>query len=564
MKMKFSTIAFAATAISCASAHPLLLPKGAVLGNLDTVSQLPPQVVVGYLAQCANVSDAMVPEDSECLFDNFVALQFPGNEFRDLCSPPAVSESQVLANFQAANALCMDDFTDYLGSATSFVLQVFAAESCWTSLCNDEQALVRVESQYMEQCANVDLPYPSISSGELIITKDEENDAILTCMLVHVMSTPANDFGFDEPPVVCWPPAYDNIGAVCLESLAKPAYDKCTDNKAFFDALNEDIALDEEVQQYMSMSMSMDYDDGDDSEDDEFTSDDDMSEMMLIARFCDIMESITTDRGLECLGIICDNEIAVADPSVAPSLELSAMPTEAASSMPSIAPTQKSSAMPSEAPSSMPSASPSVAPSVSPSAIPSVAPSSSPSSSPTFHDVQQIVEVELVAEFAIDMASSNVPDLLDEAVETSILGALSSFSGVDANVLTVGGNNVRRRRLQNVVPVQFRVDATKSCYFSDCNALATSLIADLNAALLGSVADGSMATLIRQEATTQTVGELATANVIANSYQLISSDSQLNDPVVITEPEVVQSSASLVSSTVAGLVALLLASFVAF
>jgi hypothetical protein len=307
----------------------------------------------------------------------------------------------------------------------------------------------------------------------------------------------------------------------------------------------------------------MDYDDAD-AQDDEFTMDDDTSEMMLIARFCDIMESITTDRGLECLGIICDNEIAVADPSVAPSLELSAMPTEAASSMPSSAPTQKSSAMPSEAPSSMPSASPSVAPSVSPSAIPSVAPSSSPSSSPTFHDVQQIVEVELVAEFAIDMASSNVPDLLDEAVETSILGALSSFSGVDANVLTVGGNNVRRRRLQNVVPVQFRVDATKSCYFSDCNALATSLIADLNAALLGSVADGSMATLIRQEATTQTVGELATANVIANSYQLISSDSQLNDPVVITEPEVVQSSATLVSSTVAGLVALLLASFVAF
>jgi hypothetical protein len=563
--MKFSTIAFAAMAISCASAHPLLLPKGAVLGNLDTVSQLPPQVVLGYLAQCANVSDIMVPEDSECLFDNFVALQFPGNEFGDFCSPPAVSESQLLANFQAANDLCMDDFTNYLGSATSFVFQVFAAESCWTSLCNDEQALVRVESQYMEQCAYVDLPYPSESSGELIITKDEENDAILTCMLDHVMSTPANDFGFDEPPVVCWPPAYDNIGAVCHDSLAKPAYDKCTENKAFFDALNEDIGLDEEVQQYMSMSMSMsmDYDDGDDAEDDEFTTDDDMSEMMLIAQFCDIMESITTDRGLECLGIICDNDIAVADPSVAPSLQLSTMPTEAASSMPSSAPTQRSSTMPSKAPSSMPSASPSAAPSVSPSAMPSTAPSSAPSSSPTFQDVQQIVEVELVAEFAIDMASSNVPDLLDEAVETSILGALSSFSGVDANVLTVNGNNVRRRRLQNVVPVQFRVDATKSCYLSDCNELATSLIADLNDALLSSVSDGSMATLIRQEAAALSASELTTVNVNANSYQLISSDSQLNDPVIVTEPEEVQSSASLVSSTVTGMMALLLASLVA-
>jgi hypothetical protein len=561
--MKFSTIAFATMAISCASAHPLLLPKGAVLGNLDTVSQLPPQVVLRYLAQCANVSVVVVPEGSECLFDNFVALQFPGNEFGDSCSPPSVSESQVLANFQAANDLCMENFTEYLGSATAFVFQVFAAESCWTGLCNDEVALVRVESQYMEKCANLDLPYPSISSGELIITKDEENDAILTCMLDHVMSTPANDFGFDEPPVVCWPPAYDNIGAVCIESLAKPAYDKCTENKAFFDALNEDIALHEEVQQYMSMSMSMDYDDAD-AHDDEFTMDDDTSKMMLIARFCDIMENITTGKGLECLGIICDNDIAVADPSVAPSLELSAMPTEAASSMPSSAPTQKSSAMPSEAPSSMPSASPSAAPSVSTSAMPSTAPSSAPSSSPTFQDVQQIVEVELVAEFAIDMASSNVPDILDEIVETSILGALSSFRGIDANVLTVNGNNVRRRRLQNVVPVQFRVDATKSCYLSDCNTLDTSLIADLNDALFSSVADGSMATLMRQEAATLNVSELTTVNVNANSYKLISSDSQLNDPVVVTEPEEVQSSASLLSSTVAGLVALLLASLVIF
>ena len=419
----------------------------------------------------------MVPQDSECLFDNFVALQFPGDEFGGSCSPPTVSESQVLTTLQAANDLCMDDFTDYLDSAASLVLQVFAAESCWTSLCNDEQALLRVESQYMEQCANVDLPYPSESTGELMITKDEENDAILTCMLEHVMSTPANDFGFDDPPVVCWPPAYDNIGAVCLESLAKPAYDKCTENKAFFDAINEDMELDEDVHQYMSMSMSMsmDYDD-DDAEDDEFFKDNDMSEMMLIARFCDIMESITTDKGLECLGIICDNAIAM--PSDAPSLEFSAMPSEAPSSMPSSAPTQESSAMPSEAPSSMPSASPSAAPSVSPSAMPSAAPSSAPSSSPTFQDVQQIVQVELVAEFAIDMASSNVPDLFDETVEISILGALSSFSGVEATVLTCqwkqhssssslancGSSSVSSRCHQALLP--FRLQ--RSCYKFDC------------------------------------------------------------------------------------------------
>jgi hypothetical protein len=101
-------------------------------------------------------------------------------------------------------------------------------------------------------------------------------------MVEHVMSTPANDFGFEDPPAVCWAPAFDNMGVVRLESLAKPAYDKCTENKEFFDIINEDIALDEQVQQYMSVSMSMDCND-DDAEDDEINKDDDMSEMMLIA-----------------------------------------------------------------------------------------------------------------------------------------------------------------------------------------------------------------------------------------------------------------------------------------
>jgi hypothetical protein len=100
-KMKISTIVFAAMAISSADAYPLLLPtaSGAVL-------------------------------DSECLLDNFVALQYPSDEFGDSCSPPTVSQSQVLTILLAANDLCMDDFTDYLDSATSLVLQVFAAELC--------------------------------------------------------------------------------------------------------------------------------------------------------------------------------------------------------------------------------------------------------------------------------------------------------------------------------------------------------------------------------------------------------------------------------------------------
>jgi hypothetical protein len=89
------------------------------------------------------------------------------------------------------------------------------------------------------------------------------------------------------------------------------------------------------------------------------------------------------------------------------------------------------------------------------------------------------------------------------------------------------------------------------------------MISDLNNVVLTAVVDGSMQTFIQQEGATQSVGEFSTVNVIANSYQLISSDCQLKDPVIITEPGKVQSSAPLVSSTVIGPMVLLLISIVA-
>jgi hypothetical protein len=164
--------------------------------------------------------------------------------------------------------------------------------------------------------------------------------------------------------------------------------------------------------------------------------------------------------------------------------------------MPSGVPSVEFSAVPSGAHSSIPFASPSAAPSVSPSALPSAAPLLAPSSSPTLHHIQQIVEVEIVVEFAIGMASSNVPDLFDETVETGILGALPGFCGVVATVLSVTANNIRRRCLQNVVPVQFRIDIGKPCYLLDCNALTMNMISDLNNAVLTAVVDGSMQTFI--------------------------------------------------------------------
>jgi hypothetical protein len=318
---------------------------------------------------------------------------------------------------------------------------------------------------------------------------------------------------------------------VCTDFLAKPAYDHCTENTGFFDALEEDMMF------MMSMDMSMKTVNDDD---DDTPSDD----MPLFDRFCRIFDALTTDKGLECLGIICDDTSAM--PSGAPSEEFSAMPSNA----------------PSHVPSDSPSAAPSTAPSASPSALPSSEPSEAPSSVPTLEDVQYIVEVELVSELMLDMATSNVPDLLDETVESSILDALSDFgSGIDVSVLSIAGNELRRR-LQNAVPVQFSVQGTEECHSSNCNAFAANLISQLNNALLNVVVDGTLQAYIRQEAVTRDVDALTTVNVIANSYQLIRSDSQLNDPVIVSNPEGVQS-AAVMASAVTSLAALSL-SFLAF
>jgi len=567
--MKISTSAFTmAISLPVAMAESLFQPASAVFSNLDAVSQLPPQVVLGYLADCANVANIAVPENADCLFDNFVTLQFPGQDFGDSCSPPTVSPSEIATNLRAANALCTDDLSDFIGTATFLIFQVFEAESCWSSLCSpDDDSLLRVESQYLEQCTGVELPYPTESSDDMFLDSGEKEDAILTCMLDHVMNTPALEFGLAEPPVQCWPPAYDTIGAVCPNALAKPAFEHCTKNTAFFDILEEDMV-------YMSMSMMMD-------DNDDYKPDD---EMLLMERFCAILNGLTTDKGLECLGIICKDASAMpsgapsdewsAMPSGAPSEELSAMPSAAPSeassaipslapsSMPSLAPSSMPSASPSAAPSALPSTSPTASPSSSPTASPSSEPSMAPSSAPTLEELQYIVEVELVSEFTLDMTTSNIPNLLDEIVEDSILDVLSSFgNGVDVTVQSVNGNTLRRR-LQNAIPVQFSVRTTEECYHSDCNAFAANLIASLNNALLNAVVDGSMATYIRQEASTRSVDVLTSVNVIANSYQLIRSESQLNEPVIISNPEGVQSAASMVSAmTSLGLLAVALVAF---
>jgi hypothetical protein len=81
-----------------------------------------------------------LPEDADCLIDNFIRLEFPGDEFgNDYCSPPDFELSEISLKLEAANNLCTEDFSAYIGPATLLFYQVFEAESCWTSLCNQEE-----------------------------------------------------------------------------------------------------------------------------------------------------------------------------------------------------------------------------------------------------------------------------------------------------------------------------------------------------------------------------------------------------------------------------------------
>lgn len=193
---------------------------------------------------------------------------------------------------------------------------------------------LRIEADFIEECSGVDLPY-----NGMMLSLGVEQDVILSCMLDHVMTTSATEFGIDQDEPACFPLGYEDISTVCQDSLSVAAYDECNNEQ-------EGDMMDEFY--FMSMSMSMSMANGGDSPQ---LDDDDMP---LRSQFCTILEGLTTEQGLSCLESVCE------------------------SSMPSSAPSEELSGMPSTMPSEEPSASPTSAPSNSPSSTPSSAPSSTP------------------------------------------------------------------------------------------------------------------------------------------------------------------------------------------
>lgn len=317
------------------NAQPFPLPVGSVLGNIDSVSQLKPHIVLDFAGQCANVTDigeddgVMFPNNTECLFENFVSIQFPGPTYGDMCSPPNTTRFEIISKLHAAASQCQDDdFDEFIETAANIIMQVFSMESCFEELCTDDESLLRVESNYIEHCADIRLPYPSESEFSMFLTEQEADDYVLTCMLDHVMHTSPFEFGLDSsPPVVCWPPGYDKIvhdKTICLDSLAPQSFDACSEDSGVAIVSVTGVKDD-----WFSMSMKMDDDYPYSYDDDHFDDDDDQydddGDKSLYERFCFILERLSTEQGLHCLANLCDlTALPFTDmPSLAPSQSVS-------------------------------------------------------------------------------------------------------------------------------------------------------------------------------------------------------------------------------------------------
>jgi hypothetical protein len=155
-----SALAFSLTTESLWSsvrAESAMQPTGGIFTNVDSVSKLNPHVVVDYVSSCSDLSsvilpDTAFPEHSECLFESFVSIQFPGQVFGDRCSSPDVDIEEIKANLFAAVGQCQDfDELGFIDTAARIVQAIFADESCWEELCEEDSGvLLHIESQFLD------------------------------------------------------------------------------------------------------------------------------------------------------------------------------------------------------------------------------------------------------------------------------------------------------------------------------------------------------------------------------------------------------------------------------
>jgi hypothetical protein len=380
------TVLLSALSMTMASAQHYE-PNDGVLGDFSSLDAMPAQLIFHHVARCAGIELDFETCALNMYIDTHIA---PAPPFESQCldMEDVLDEriANVVVNVASATFECNDGaatedgIPDYTFDPVLInnVTTVLSNNQCWTELCSGEDVYLQVEAEWIEECADVQLPYPLPSSDEMWFGHTaEEGDALLTCMLDYVMESPPSEFDLMDPTIAsehqCYPPGFIDMQTHCPNVIGPRAFHRCK-------YLLEESPYEME----MDMSMSMNYNPPTPNPSTN-------SGNPQIDSFCGIMYDLSSDRGRKCLVPICDYA-PTPEPSSAPTADgptpsptgFKAYPTVAPSSVPSCAPSLSPTGAPTGRPSftAHPSASPSAEPSYS--RLPSASPTSTPSSQPSY------------------------------------------------------------------------------------------------------------------------------------------------------------------------------------
>ena len=437
---------------------------------------------------------------------------------------------------------------------------LFGASECISSLClKDSQKQIIWE--WMETCTDVELPPPSTMKRKNMFDDiyawtstqtENQQDAILECMMNHTMSSVPQDFDLEQdippleeinsPPALglinqCYLPGFMNMAEkTCSERVAPLAFQMCIEN-IVLSAENHDSEEDFFGFSYQyeysfsynyDFSFSYDYNNSGGSGDDDKMNDY-PQESFYIDKFCSIMTELSSDKGQECMLPICQSVYSFKTEGDQEPHEDNDGVTNFQSSAPVVAPSM----------------------------IPSIATSSAPSSAPTLRHLNQpeiVKSVEVKFQASVSFDSLTVEDIppigpeLDAMVQV-LQNAISNNLpvGSSARIIKIAGIPVnggltrrRRRRLDGTVSgveVEFEVTKKIECDGNDCsgaieesNTFYTAATTQLNTA----VADGSLESDIEEEATISGVTVLQIVEVKEDSFSSSSLETSILEEVIET------------------------------
>jgi len=345
----FQLLAFVAAPI-VADTTPMTLDfvlNNPLVGDYTKVREMEPRVVLSYLATCANIQlpPAALHPSKSCFMTNVYANLFPGNEFGNSCIFTDPYVSYVLA---LADVGCPED-EDYSNEREIIMSVLTYRSACSLRLCNSADLFQTIEANWMQACADIDLPKPTTvtksGGGNTLSTSYDQKKLFLSCMIQFAMTTPPSQLGLVTPiknsRQTCYPPGYSDTGGFfCLNRLSTEALKAC---------LVPDIGGENDLEWQAKDQLS--------------------------TEFCWLLEDMSHEENRDCLLPLCKNGDA---------------PTSSPTQMPSMLSTTPLTVYPSLNPSVQPSSSPSFL--TSPSTYPSQDPSLSPSTSLSFSSTRPPIE----------------------------------------------------------------------------------------------------------------------------------------------------------------------------